>query len=191
MARSKSQPRSVHPDAIPITKIETVRRELETAIKLYFYQGDEVSVHVLTCAAHEILRQIGKASGTSSIIFDARTAPVAENLRAEVHAVLTDDYHFFKHAGSDPNETLHFNPAVTLYFLFDAVNAYCLLTKSMPDNFSILKSWVMIRRPDWFKGMDRSKLDPIAREYGENRRTDYYEFALQQVAAVHSKMARQ
>jgi len=36
---------------VRLSKFEAARRQLETAIKLYFADGDEVSIHALAAAA--------------------------------------------------------------------------------------------------------------------------------------------
>ena len=39
---------------LPITKLDAVRRQLETTITLWFHDVDPVSVHTLVMAAHVI-----------------------------------------------------------------------------------------------------------------------------------------
>ena len=51
-----------------VSKIDAARRQLETAIRLFFYDIDFVSVHTLLCASHEIFVRIGESSGVHSII---------------------------------------------------------------------------------------------------------------------------
>src|SRR5438045_7911123 len=51
------------PGAKRITKLEAAVRQLRAAILLYFSNGDEVAIHTLAFAAHEILRQLAKARG--------------------------------------------------------------------------------------------------------------------------------
>jgi len=46
-----------------ITKLESARRQLETAVKLYFNDIDPVSIHTLACAAQEILAELNTKKG--------------------------------------------------------------------------------------------------------------------------------
>lgn len=43
-----------------LEKLEAARRQLETAIKLYFADGDEVSIHTLGAAAYALIQDINK-----------------------------------------------------------------------------------------------------------------------------------
>jgi hypothetical protein len=45
---------------VRLGKLEAARRQLETAIKLYFADGDEVSIHTLTGAAYPLIRDINE-----------------------------------------------------------------------------------------------------------------------------------
>jgi hypothetical protein len=40
---------------LPVTKLDAARRQLETAITLWFHEADPVSIHALTGAAHNLL----------------------------------------------------------------------------------------------------------------------------------------
>lgn len=40
---------------IQVTKLDAVRRQLETAVILWFHDGDPVSIHTLTGAAYQII----------------------------------------------------------------------------------------------------------------------------------------
>jgi hypothetical protein len=46
-----------------ITKLDAARRQLRTAVTLFFQHGDEVAVHTLTAAAHQILIDLLKPQG--------------------------------------------------------------------------------------------------------------------------------
>lgn len=50
-----------------ISKIEAVKRQVNTAIQLYFHQMDPVAIHTLTCAAHEILVCMCKKKDKTSL----------------------------------------------------------------------------------------------------------------------------
>ena len=40
---------------VTLSKLDVARRQLETAIRLYFYDGDFVSTHTLAAAACKVL----------------------------------------------------------------------------------------------------------------------------------------
>jgi hypothetical protein len=45
---------------IEISKLDAAKRQLKTAINLYFSYGDPVSIHTLASAAREILYDLNK-----------------------------------------------------------------------------------------------------------------------------------
>ena len=58
---------------IEITKLESARRQIETAVQLFFNEDDIVSLHTLTAAAHQLLTDLSFKSGqTSNIKHEAK-----------------------------------------------------------------------------------------------------------------------
>jgi hypothetical protein len=47
------------------------RRQLRTAIRLWFDDGDPVSIHTLAAAAYEILHTLARRKGAEDLLFDA------------------------------------------------------------------------------------------------------------------------
>ena len=43
---------------IKVSKLDAARRQLETAIKLYFVFGDPISIHTLSAAAYNVIRDL-------------------------------------------------------------------------------------------------------------------------------------
>lgn len=43
-----------------ISKLDSARRQLETAVRLFFVDGDPVSVHTLAAAAGEVLADLAR-----------------------------------------------------------------------------------------------------------------------------------
>jgi hypothetical protein len=46
--------------SLRLTKLDVARRQLQTAITLWFTDGDPVSIHTLAFAAYEIIHVISK-----------------------------------------------------------------------------------------------------------------------------------
>ena len=46
---------------LAITKLDAARRQLETAITLWFHDADPVSVHTLVMAAHGFLKHLARS----------------------------------------------------------------------------------------------------------------------------------
>ena len=45
---------------IEVSKLDAARRQLETAIRLFFYDGDFVSTHTLAAAAFNVLNDLSR-----------------------------------------------------------------------------------------------------------------------------------
>src|SRR5262245_51955519 len=95
-----------------ITKLEAARRQLETALHLYFQESDPVSIHSLAAASHEVLTNISrKTESGTQMIFDLVSEWTKEEYRKEVRRKLHDAQNFFKHADQDHDQVLkNFNP---------------------------------------------------------------------------------
>lgn len=103
---------------LKINKIEAARGQLYTATKLFFEDGDPVSIHTLTCAAYQILIDVGKKKGFLAIVKnEAYIRPEKEKwFKQQVNKA----ENFFKHAEKDTNALLVFYPASTQFILWDA-----------------------------------------------------------------------
>src|SRR2546429_3951359 len=106
-------------DKLPLTKFDVARRQLETAITLWFHDGDTVSVHTLTMAAHEILRVINKSRGGPPML--GEPAPQIREEYTDVYReVVIASSQFFKHSSRDADETHLFAPKVNQYIILEA-----------------------------------------------------------------------
>jgi hypothetical protein len=104
-----------------VTKLEAAARQLNTAITLYFEEGDAVPAHTLACAAHQVIHDINRHRNGPELLFDALFQK-ATNPRIS-KAVLHKHYNYFKHADSDPcpNCGISFNPKLTEIFILSAI----------------------------------------------------------------------
>ncbi len=48
---------------LEISKLDAAKRQLDTAIRLYFCDGDPVSIHTLAAASYNILRDVTEQIG--------------------------------------------------------------------------------------------------------------------------------
>jgi hypothetical protein len=130
---------------IPVTKLDAARRQLESAIRLYFNYGDEVSIHTLTAAAHGVLTDLAEHRAAGAITLrQALVELFAPEDRKKVHEKLNEAQNFLKHANRDPEVVLEFLPAQTEFLLFDACNAYQVLTGEMTPAFKVYKVWWLL-----------------------------------------------
>ncbi|MBI2070045.1 MAG: hypothetical protein HYT79_05525 [Elusimicrobia bacterium] len=98
-----------------LTKLDVAKRQLETAVTLYFNDADPVSIHTLTCASHEVLVTLNKEAGNSPTIMS--DSLINEQYKEEFRGWLKEARNFFKHADRDPKGIFTFYPDINDYFL--------------------------------------------------------------------------
>jgi hypothetical protein len=159
---------------LTLSKLDVSKRQLETAIGLFFRDGDPVSIHALARAAHEILEALCKKQGVSSILIGGLEV-VREDMRDEFRRALNAPRNFFKHADRDANETITFNPGSSEVFLWDACRLYQLLTTERTKDMFIYTMWFSISHPFIIqKPTDKEFLLDAARDYDTGNRGAFY-----------------
>lgn len=109
-------------EIVPVKKIEAANRQLQTAITLWFADADQISVHTLACAAHQIIHDINTKRDGSKLLLDSDV--INEEFCKEYLNEMRKAMRFFKHADNDPDPhgTMEFTPAITdLFILFSII----------------------------------------------------------------------
>lgn len=92
--------------ALNISKFDAAIAQLKTAIRLYFENGDPISVHTLAMASSEIIERICAAKGVESMRANL-LANIRTERRKEVIGAYNKARNFFKHAAEgNPDEIL-------------------------------------------------------------------------------------
>ena len=138
---------------ITVTKLEAASRQLDTSIRLFFSDGDAVSVHMLAAAAANIFADIAEHKN-SGVSWRTRMRDDFNLSQKELKKILHDEWNFFKHADNDPNAALLFNEPVSEDFIFMAVLDCGDLqpTTCLMQAFQI---WYIAARPEGFLGNDQ------------------------------------
>lgn len=148
-------------DTIKITKLDAARRQLRTAIELWFADGDPVSIHVLAFSAHEIIHRLYKLRGLKDLMFDSIL--IKDEYRNEFAKMIKEDVRFFKHADTDPNATRDFNPLTNLLFLLMSVIGIERMGEKLGDVETAFNFWNYLRNPHWFPEDVAKERIPIER----------------------------
>jgi hypothetical protein len=90
--------------------LDAARRQLHTAIRLWFEDGDPVSIHTLASASHEIVHALFRAKGLKGLLFDSPI--VRPEKRSIWSGLLKTSFNFFKHARHDDGTVLDFHPGI-------------------------------------------------------------------------------
>jgi hypothetical protein len=135
------------PEIISVTKLDAARRHLSTAIRLWFHDGDPVSIHTLGYAAYEVIHVLSrKANRTDTLIFDSDL--VKDEFRSEFNKLVKKAPNFFKHADKDANSTLEFKPKFSeMFFLFSALGLETMGLKIGGEE-KVFLIWFSIHNPE-------------------------------------------
>ena len=100
-----------------IKKIDAAQHQLDTAIKLWFREQDQVSVHTLACSAYQIVQDITQHRKGRDLLLNSLF--VKDEYKKEFIAHIKAPYNFFKHADKDPDPdgTIEFDFSLTEYFI--------------------------------------------------------------------------
>jgi len=127
---------------IQVSKLDAARRQLCTAIRLYFHAADAVSIHTLTAAAYELLYDLNKKRGGSPMLVkDWLAVGIKPERLAEFKRFINRAENFFKHADQDPDGLLKFRPVQTEIMLYDACCKYYELTNEALPEIAAFKGW--------------------------------------------------
>lgn len=143
-----------------ITKLDAARRQLDLAILLHFRDDDPLGVHTLAGAAHRILGDLLRLTGQEPHI-GHKQADVKRASHPELVRRINEARNFAKHADSDHDQVLTFNPDWTGYLIYDAIWMFIILSKTLRPGHGMFLVWIAIKYPDLrhLDGVDGIKED--------------------------------
>jgi hypothetical protein len=134
-----------------VNKLAAARRQLETAITLYFAEGDEVSMATLAGAAYAVLRDINEHRDGEMMLKDLHRILPKDQAR-KFKRYINSPENFLKHADRDPEEIFEFKPEWTEVLLWEASRKYWEITSEKNRLLIIFVVWFTVREPavrDW------------------------------------------
>jgi hypothetical protein len=136
------------PGAIHVSKLDAARRQLRTAIRLWFYDGDPVSIHTLAYAAYEVIHAISKKRNPKrELLFDAKI--VKEEYRSLMNRALKYPANFFKHANKVDEEVIEFHPKLSELFIIFAIHGVGACGEVADAEESAFWMWMALHEPDF------------------------------------------
>lgn len=133
-------------DELVLTKIDVGRRQLNTAVRMFFFEEDVVSLHTVAAAAHGVLRDVARYKGINKSLKDSPL--ISESERSKYIAAVNYPQNFFKHATKDANGKMVFRYQGNILFLLDAIVLYTLLDEELTREMKIFLMWFQLRFPD-------------------------------------------
>jgi len=160
-----------------ISKLDVAKRQLEIAIRLYFNFDDPVSIHTLTAAAYNVLRDLNKGRGNDPVLVKEWFVKhlIKPEKQKEYKKLMNEAENFFKHADKDPGETYAFRPRQTEILLWEAVEIYQRLTGEITPLIRLYRGWFMMHNLPILDGMpepDKKKLQFL--DYKRSDRAKYF-----------------
>jgi hypothetical protein len=133
-----------------ISKLAAGRRQLNCAIELWFKDADQVSVHTLAVAAHQIIHDIHEAKFPEKPLL--LNTPIAdEKRRGEFILIFKEAANFFKHAERDPNpgSSVEFAPFLTQMFFLYSIVGLSNLGEALTDTEASYSMWFSVNHPEF------------------------------------------
>ena len=128
-----------------VDKLEAACRQLNTAISLWFNDGDAVSIHVLACSAYQIVHDINCRQGGRDLLYDS--VIYKDEYRREAINYLKRHYNFFKHADNDRVTTIEFDSIITEGFIMFTLAGLELLGRSPDEVRGAFNIYYSLRNP--------------------------------------------
>ncbi len=144
---------------IRVSKLNAARRQLDCAIELWFSEKDDVSIHTLAAAAHQIIYDTNKKKGGQELLFDSIV--IRDEYRSEFVALIKRDMNFFKHADKDPEGITEFVPFGSIIFMLFSIVGLQQLGESLNYMERVFLIWLTFHHPNWINEAYRKKYEQI------------------------------
>lgn len=133
--------------SITVTKIEVARRQLRTAIELWFADGDPISIHTLAAASHQVIHDLNKRKNGPDLLLDTRF--INDKYRKEFVADIKYAANFMKHAEKDgAAAALEFMPESNNNFISFSIFGLRYLGEKIDAEEIAFERWHTFRNPD-------------------------------------------
>jgi hypothetical protein len=132
-----------------VTKLEAANRQLCTAIRMFFEDGDAVAVQTLACAAREIYEKHCQKSGLGSM-FDFVQAGSPGHAERDLWNLLNAARNFFKHPGAALDERIEFDDSMNDFQILSACSdCATLCSPHQPAEVQAYTIWFLaVESPD-------------------------------------------
>ncbi|MCX5892815.1 MAG: hypothetical protein NTW80_07575 [Deltaproteobacteria bacterium] len=129
-----------------IDKLEAACRQLNTAITLWFNNGDSVSIHTLASSAHQIVHDINHQRGGRDLLYDSLI--LKDEYRRQWINHLKQHHNFFKHADKDPAGIIEFDPIITEGIILFTLLGLELLGRGPDEVRGAFNIYYFLRNPN-------------------------------------------
>jgi hypothetical protein len=173
---------------LKVSKLAAAKGQLETTIRLFFSNGEPVSIHTLTAAAYGILRGITKKLGAGPMLLEsAMLESVKPQYHREMVAKVKEAENFFKHADRGHDSVFDFDPSLSELMILDACAQYRKLGSEEPPLFVVYRLWTVGKDPKLFiLSAETQSILPELSKAVERGRASFFAYALPFAAQIAS-----
>jgi hypothetical protein len=143
-------------DTEVVEKLDAACRQINTAISLWFSNGDTVSIHTLACSAYQIVHDINQKQGGRDLLYD--NLVIKDEYRREVKKFLKKAYNFFKHAENDSYGTIEFEPILSELFIWFTIKGLQVLGRELDQFQRAFDTYLGLTNPDILTDYGKSVL---------------------------------
>jgi hypothetical protein len=140
---------------LKVSKIDAARRQLRTAITLWFVDGDPVAIHALAFAAYEIYHFVSKKRDPYRRDLLLDTDWIKDEFRRDWEKVIKKNVNFFKHADRDPDDIAELDTGMNEWFIIYAIMGRQLCGEGQSQEESDFMWWFHVHRPNYLTDAGR------------------------------------
>ncbi|TAL15572.1 hypothetical protein EPN96_12475 [bacterium] len=132
-----------------IGKVAAAERNLKTAVRLFFRREDPVSIYLLIQSSYAVINDIaGKRGLTLQHSFNNY---VKEEYIKEIARSINRPANFCKHADSDHDGVLEFNPDFIPQFLYLTIGLFADIESRLFHEGLVFQCWYCLKNPHFVK----------------------------------------
>jgi hypothetical protein len=135
-------------NTLTLTKFEAAERQLIQAIRLFFEEGDPISIHTLAEAAVQVFRDLALKYDTSSCITEHPS--LSHISKSVIYNTMNEARNFFKHAGKDPDKVLEFDVTRNNISLLECSTLHTSIKGEVIPEVLAFELWFLSRNKDLF-----------------------------------------
>jgi hypothetical protein len=132
-----------------VTKMDAVRRQLRTAVRMFFEDRDTIATYTVAAAVEGLLGGLLKHAGKAHPFRDSDI--IVPEHKKEFFRLLNRPQNFFKHSDDDPEGVLEFAPVSLEYVPFECAVLYHLYAGRPLREAWIFTFWFSVEHPNLVK----------------------------------------
>ena len=158
---------------ITLSKLDAAKRQLETAVNLWFEERDAVSIHTLAAAAHRVAHDVATHRGGGAFLLDHdRLAGWGYDPKTFKKALRQAET-FFKHAENDPHDTYTFSTSQTESILASAIECFHGLVSERSPVLALFMGWFHFRHSDTLSEAARDRFAKLLPRINQLTRSQF------------------